>query len=86
MRTSRLPIWTSSLPPGDAALLIDPLRRGSYTIDVLVGAAHRLGNLGEEKLVFIETQRGSYPGEDDIGRLHDDFGRATEGSPPDIRC
>lgn len=28
-------------------------------------------------LVFVEVQRGDYPGEDDILRLEDDFGRAA---------
>jgi mannose-6-phosphate isomerase-like protein (cupin superfamily) len=44
-------------------------------IDVPVGAAHRVENIGEEVLAFIEVQLGSYLGEDDIVRLHDDFGR-----------
>jgi mannose-6-phosphate isomerase len=46
------------------------------SIDIAVGAAHRVENPGTELLVFIEIQRGSYLGEDDIVRLHDDFGRA----------
>jgi mannose-6-phosphate isomerase len=44
-------------------------------VDVPLGAAHRVENIGEELLVFIEVQLGSYLGEDDIVRLHDDFGR-----------
>ena len=48
-------------------------------IDIAVGLAHRVENPGLELLVFIEVQRGSYLGEDDIVRLQDDFGR--EGSP-----
>ena len=46
------------------------------TIDIAVGAAHRVENPGQELLVFIEIQRGDYLGEDDIVRLDDDFGRA----------
>jgi mannose-6-phosphate isomerase len=45
------------------------------TIDVPQGAAHRIENVGSEKLVFIEIQRGTYLGEDDIQRLQDDYGR-----------
>lgn len=45
-------------------------------IDIAVGMAHRVENPGEDALVFIEVQRGSYLGEDDIVRLEDDFGRA----------
>ena len=47
-------------------------------IDIGIGAAHRVENPGQESLVFIEVQRGSYLGEDDIVRLQDDFGRGTE--------
>src|SRR5215210_94637 len=43
-------------------------------IDIAVGSAHRVENAGEELLIFIEVQRGSYLGEDDIVRLQDDFG------------
>ena len=47
------------------------------TVDIPIGAAHRIENVGSEILVFIEIQRGSYFGEDDIQRLQDDFGRLT---------
>jgi mannose-6-phosphate isomerase len=39
------------------------------------GIPHRIGNVGEDDLVFIEVQLGIYFGEDDIVRLEDDFGR-----------
>src|SRR5262249_46658190 len=52
------------------------------TIDIPVGAAHRVENRGTELLVFIEVQRGSYLGEDDIVRLQDDFGRIASPPPP----
>ena len=45
------------------------------TIDIPQGAAHRIANPGDLKLIFIEIQRGDYLGEDDIVRLQDDFGR-----------
>jgi len=44
-------------------------------IDIPIGSAHRVENEGTETLVFIEVQRGTYLGEDDIVRLQDDFGR-----------
>ncbi|MDQ1589581.1 MAG: mannose-6-phosphate isomerase [Pyrinomonadaceae bacterium] len=50
------------------------LRTGD-TIDIPVEAKHRIENPGSEKLIFIEIQRGSYLGEDDIVRFSDDFGR-----------
>jgi len=47
-------------------------------IDIASGSAHRVENPGTDTLVFIEVQRGSYLGEDDIVRLQDDFGRAEK--------
>ena len=44
-------------------------------IDIPVGAWHRIRNLGNENLVFIEVQTGEYFGEDDIERVEDDYGR-----------
>ena len=49
-------------------------------VDVPIGAAHRIENVGNELLVFIEIQRGAYLGEDDIQRLQDDFGRLTDSA------
>jgi mannose-6-phosphate isomerase len=51
------------------------------TVDVPVGAAHRIANTSTTQLLtFIEVQRGDYFGEDDIVRLDDDYGRA-DGTP-----
>ena len=49
--------------------------RSGETVDVPTGMAHRIENPGQEKLIFIEIQRGNYLGEDDIVRIEDDFGR-----------
>jgi mannose-6-phosphate isomerase-like protein (cupin superfamily) len=46
------------------------------TVNIPHQAAHRIANPGPENLVFIEVQRGTYFGEDDIIRLQDDYGRA----------
>ncbi|WP_245582052.1 phosphomannose isomerase type II C-terminal cupin domain [Nocardioides halotolerans] len=56
----------------DATVVLKP----GATVDVEVGQAHRIANEGDEQLVIIEVQRGSYTGEDDIVRLEDDYGRA----------
>ena len=45
------------------------------TVDIPIGAAHRIENVGNVKLIFIEIQQGTYFGEDDIQRLQDDYGR-----------
>ena len=36
---------------------------------------HRVENKSEQDLIFIETQTGTYFGEDDIVRIEDDYGR-----------
>jgi mannose-6-phosphate isomerase len=53
-----------------------PLRAGE-ALDIPTGAAHRIANVGETGLTFIEVQRGDYFGEDDIERLDDDYGRVV---------
>ena len=42
-----------------------------------LGEKHRLTNIGEDELVLIEVQVGSYLGEDDIVRLDDVYGRVS---------
>ena len=53
------------------------------TVDIPAGTAHRASCAGEEDLVFIEVQTGAYFGEDDIERIHDDYGREA-GAPAEI--
>lgn len=48
------------------------------SIDIPYKAAHRITNPTKSILIFIEVQRGSYFGEDDIVRLEDDYGRTGE--------
>ena len=45
------------------------------TLTVPVGVRHRIENPGQTMLSIIEVQLGSYFGEDDIIRYHDDFNR-----------
>jgi mannose-6-phosphate isomerase-like protein (cupin superfamily) len=54
----------------------DTLLEAGHAIDIPTEAAHRVSNPGHSPLVFIEIQRGSYLGEDDIIRLEDDYGRS----------
>lgn len=63
---------------GVATCIIDgvlTVARTGDTIDVPVGAKHRLQNDTLEVLVVLEVQSGSYTGEDDIVRHEDDYGR-----------
>ena len=43
--------------------------------DIAVGQVHRLSNPTDGPVEIVEVQFGSYLGEDDIIRLHDDYGR-----------
>ena len=63
---------------GEALVTLDNEKnrlKNGMSVDIPVGAAHRIKNTGRENLVFIEIQQGDYFGEDDIERLEDDFGR-----------
>jgi len=51
-----------------------PVKPG-VVVDVPLGSVHRIGNTGEDKLVFIEVACGKYLGEDDITRIQDDYVR-----------
>ena len=44
-------------------------------IEIPLQAKHRIENPGEDVLVFIEVQLGTYFGEDDIVRIEDDYNR-----------
>ena len=45
------------------------------SIDIPVKSKHYVENKTDKPLVIIETQLGSYFGEDDIIRLDDPYGR-----------
>ena len=45
------------------------------SIDVPLGAVHRIENFGEEDVEIIEVQFGDYLGEDDITRYEDVYSR-----------
>ena len=45
------------------------------SIDLSVNEVHRIKNIDNDNLVFIEVAQGGYLGEDDIERLEDKYGR-----------
>ncbi len=63
---------------GEAKVTLDGkeffLKTGD-SIDIPVGTAHRIENIGERTLYFIEVQRGEDFSEDDVIRIEDDYGR-----------
>ncbi len=50
------------------------------SIDIPLEGAHRIANEGDDDVVLIEVQHGTYFGEDDIVRLEDDYGRVDAGA------
>ena len=72
----RSEVWT--IVQGEAYMLLDDeLQLFNYGETVLIpqGTKHRVENKGQEDLIFIEVQHGSYFGEDDIVRIEDDYNR-----------
>jgi mannose-6-phosphate isomerase len=47
------------------------------SVDFGIGVSHRIANVGNDDVIFVEVQTGTYFGEDDVERLEDDFGRAS---------
>jgi len=72
----RSEIWT--IVQGEANVQIDDitynLQKGE-TINIPLNAVHSVANSNDVDLIFIETQLGSYFGEDDIIRITDKYGR-----------
>ena len=50
-------------------------KKACESVFIPAGEKHRLTNRCKEPVVIIETQTGSYLGEDDIMRIEDDFNR-----------
>ncbi len=46
------------------------------SVDLPVNEVHRIKNIDNDNLIFIEVAQGDYLGEDDIIRLEDKYGRA----------
>jgi mannose-6-phosphate isomerase len=64
---------------GPAVVTIDGVEsvlQSGASVDIAIGAAHRMAAPAGNDVLFIEVQTGTYFGEDDIVRLEDDFGRS----------
>jgi mannose-1-phosphate guanylyltransferase/mannose-6-phosphate isomerase len=70
---------------GQAEVTLDgqlhSLKLGDH-IFIPAGCKHRLANLSQETIEFIEVQTGTYFGEDDIVRYFDNYGRAPANPKP----
>jgi mannose-6-phosphate isomerase len=72
----RSEVWT--IIEGTAIFTLDDvsktIEKGSV-VQIPILCKHKIKNIGESDLIFIEVQLGEYFGEDDIVRLQDDYGR-----------
>lgn len=63
---------------GSAQVTLDDktidLKAGQF-MHIPAGTKHRIRNSGQESLIFVEVQTGTYFGEDDIVRYKDDYNR-----------
>ena len=69
--------WT--IVEGNAVVILDEKEiHLSYGESIFIpqGAKHRIMNLSDKPVVFVEVQTGSYFGEDDIIRLDDEYERS----------
>ncbi len=74
--TKRAEIWVVVRGIASVQLNKDMIRlKVGESIQIPVGAKHRLHNESSEILEIIEVQTGSYFGEDDIVRYEDDYQR-----------
>ena len=64
---------------GNGMVIIDEKQQNiseGETILIPKKSRHRIENISDNQLVFIEVQTGTYFGEDDIVRLSDDYNRS----------
>lgn len=65
---------------GDALVLINQdeiIKSVNDHIFIPVNSNHRIKNIGNDDLIFIEVSFGKYLGEDDIVRIDDDYSRTN---------
>lgn len=70
-----------SIVKGTAQVTLDDkniLLHASESVTIPVKTKHRIENIGDEDLVFIEIQTGKILDEKDIVRLQDIYGRTRE--------
>jgi len=73
----RQEFWT--IIQGNAVVILDEKEIAlSYGQSIFIpqGSKHRIMNLTDKPVVFIEVQTGTYFGEDDIVRLEDEYDRS----------
>ena len=74
--SKRKEFWT--IVNGSATVILDDVKiliAQGESINIPLGAKHRIMNETNELVVFIEVQTGTYFGEDDIIRIDDEYGR-----------
>lgn len=81
MHESRSEHWV--IVAGEALVTVgeqELTKRANEDVHIPVRTKHRVANVRDANLVFIEVQCGSYLGEDDITRFEDDYNRILADS------
>lgn len=74
----RAEVWTIVQGSANVTLDgIDTIYTSGQVVIIPLNAKHRIQNIGNETLIFIEVQYGTYFGEDDIIRIEDDYNRTN---------
>ena len=63
---------------GDGVVILDGKEskvKDGCSVDIKSGIKHRIKNISNDEVCFLEIQTGTYFGEDDIIRYEDDYGR-----------
>ena len=73
----RSELWVVVQGTATVTLNDNPAMEYGYGMYITIpqGMKHRVENKGDEDLIFIEVQTGTYFGEDDIVRIQDDYNR-----------
>ncbi len=75
----RAEVWTIIQGTAKVTLNgIDTIYTAGEVVIIPLQAKHRIENVGDDTLIFIEVQHGTYFGEDDIFRIEDDYNRGND--------
>jgi mannose-6-phosphate isomerase len=81
MHESRSEHWV--IVAGEALVTVgdqELTKRANEEVHIPVRTKHRVANMRDANLVFIEVQCGPYLGEDDITRFEDDYNRLAKSN------
>ncbi len=74
---NRAEVWTIVQGKANVTLDgVDTIYLPGQVVEIPLQAKHRIENVGDEELIFIEVQHGKSFDEEDIVRIEDDYSRS----------